>query len=74
MTMFERIVVGLLVLIIAGLGAAFYTDQYVKRDDAWLIAQTGYKRTYEELVPRGSVAGLRLTADWWATGGRSTLG
>ena len=26
MTMFERIVVGLLVLIIAGLGAAFYTD------------------------------------------------
>ena len=55
-------------------GAAFYTDQYVKRDDAWLIAQTGYKRTYEELVPRGSVAGLRLTADWWATGGRSTLG
>ena len=26
MTMFERIVIGLLVLIIAGLGAAFYTD------------------------------------------------
>jgi len=55
-------------------GAAFYTDHYVKHDGAWFIAHTGYKRTYEELVPRGSVAGLRLTADWWATGGRSTLG
>src|SRR5574338_1132155 len=27
-------------------GAAFYTDRYVKRDGTWLIAHTGYKRTY----------------------------
>jgi hypothetical protein len=55
-------------------GAAFYVDRYVKRDGAWLIAHTGYRRTYEELMPRASLPGLRLTADWWATDGRSTLG
>jgi hypothetical protein len=55
-------------------GAAFYTDRYVKDGDAWLIDHTGYQRTYEELMPRSSIAGLKLTADWWATEGRSTLG
>jgi hypothetical protein len=55
-------------------GAAFYTDRYVKDGDTWLIDHTGYQRTYEELMPRSSIDGLTLTADWWATGGRSTLG
>ncbi len=55
-------------------GAAFYTDRYVKRDGTWLIAHTGYRRTYEELFPRGAIEGLTLTADWWATDGRSSLG
>jgi hypothetical protein len=55
-------------------GAAFYTDRYVKRDGEWLILHTGYKRSYEELMPRASIAGIKLTADWWATDGRSTLG
>jgi SnoaL-like domain len=55
-------------------GAAFYTDNYAKRDGSWLIAHTGYRRTYEELMPRSAIKGLRLTADWWATDGRSTLG
>jgi hypothetical protein len=54
-------------------GAAFYEDRYVKPGSEWLIAHTGYRRTYEELLPRASVAGLKLTADWWATDGRSTL-
>ena len=54
-------------------GAAFYEDRYRKVDGRWLIEHTGYKRTYEEIFPRGSVEGLRLTADWWATGGRSNL-
>lgn len=54
-------------------GAAFYTDRYVKAGGDWRIAHTGYKRTYEEIQPRGSVEGLHLTADWWATGGRSSL-
>ncbi len=54
-------------------GAAFYEDRYVKADSSWLIAHTGYRRTYEEIFPRDSVAGLRLTADWWATDGRSNL-
>jgi hypothetical protein len=56
-------------------GAAFYEDRYVKDDDGeWRIAHTGYRRTYEELMPRASIDGLRLTAEWWATEGRSTLG
>jgi hypothetical protein len=55
-------------------GAAFYSDRYVKDADEWRIAHTGYQRTYEELMPRASIAGLKLTADWWETGGRSTLG
>ncbi len=55
-------------------GAAFYEDRYLQEDGVWRIAHTGYRRTYEELLPRGSVKGLRVTADWWATDGRSTLG
>jgi hypothetical protein len=57
-------------------GAAFYTDRYVKdgADGGWRIRHTAYKRTYEELFPRASVEGLQLTADWWATDGRSKLG
>lgn len=54
-------------------GAAFYSDEYVKTDDGWKIARTGYKRTYEEIQPRGNVEGLRLTASWWTTGGQSEL-
>jgi SnoaL-like domain len=55
-------------------GAAFYTDRYAKERGEWRIAHTGYRRTYEELMPRASISGLKLTADWWETGGRSTLG
>jgi hypothetical protein len=54
-------------------GASFYTDDYVKHDGTWRIKRTAYKRTFEELQPRGNVEGLRLTASWWATGGRSEL-
>ena len=54
-------------------GASFYEDRYVQVDGEWKIASTGYKRTYEEIWPRGSVAGLRISADFWATGGRSDL-
>ena len=34
---------------------------------------TGYKRTYEEIWPRSSIEGLKIVADFWATGGRSSL-
>lgn len=54
-------------------GAAFYDDDYVLEDGRWLIARTAYKRSFEELQPRRSVPGLRLTASWWGTGGRSEL-
>jgi hypothetical protein len=54
-------------------GSAFYTDEYRKVGGEWKIAATGYKRMYEEIQPRGQVAGLRLTASWWTTGGVSEL-
>jgi hypothetical protein len=54
-------------------GAAFYEDRYVKRQDGWRILHTGYRRTYEEIQPRKEVPGLRLTAHWWKTEGRSEI-
>jgi hypothetical protein len=54
-------------------GAGFYEDEYAKPAGRWLIAHTGYRRTYEEVLPRASVKGLRVTGDWWSTDGRSTL-
>ena len=54
-------------------GASFYADRYVKQDGEWRIADTGYKRTYEEIWPRSSIEGLKIVADYWATGGRSSL-
>jgi hypothetical protein len=52
-------------------GAAYYTDEYVKVDGDWRIRHTGYKRVFEELVPRP--ADTTLTASWWDTDGRSSL-
>ena len=54
-------------------GAAFYTDEYVKQGDAWKIRFTGYKRTYEEIESRTERPGLRLTASWFETDGKSEL-
>ena len=54
-------------------GAAFYSDEYVLQDGSWRIQHTGYKRTYEEIQSRKEMRGLRLTASWWATDGRSEL-
>jgi len=55
-------------------GAAFYEDRYRLVDEHWLIDHTGYRRVFEEVFPRTSITGLRLTAGWWSTQGRSTLG
>jgi hypothetical protein len=30
-------------------GAAYYSDEYVKRDGEWKISRTGYERTYVEI-------------------------
>jgi hypothetical protein len=54
-------------------GAAFYTDDYVKQDGVWRIQHTGYKRSYEEIQPRKEVPGLKLTASWWGTDGKSEI-
>jgi len=54
-------------------GAAFYTDEYVKEAGAWKIRFTGYKRTYEEVESRRERPGLRLTASWFETDGRSEM-
>jgi uncharacterized protein (TIGR02246 family) len=52
-------------------GSSFYEDRYVKRDGHWVFAHTGYRRVYEEIEPRSPE--LKLTASWFATGGRSKL-
>jgi hypothetical protein len=55
-------------------GAALYEDRYVKSADGkWRILHTGYSRTWEEMFPRASLAGLKLTASLWETGGKSKL-
>lgn len=57
-------------------GTAFYEDRYRKVDGEWRIEHTGYRRVYEELVVRASPenGGPTITADWWKTDGRSSLG
>jgi uncharacterized protein (TIGR02246 family) len=54
-------------------GAAFYTDEYVKRDGRWMISRTAYKRSYETMEPWTGTPGLQLTASWWGTNGQSTI-
>jgi len=54
-------------------GAAFYEDRYVRRDGAWRIAHTGYRRSFEYILPTSSLPGFRVTASWWATDGQSSL-
>jgi len=54
-------------------GASFYEDEYAKIGRKWKIRRTGYRRVFEEIQPRGNVEGLRLTASWWATDGKSEL-
>ena len=47
-------------------------------DDVLMIALHGValsvvNGSFEELFPRASIEGLRLTASWWGTGGASEL-
>lgn len=53
-------------------GAGFYEDRYELVDGQWLIAHTGYKRTFETIGPLTS-GGRSLTASWWKTDGQSKL-
>ena len=53
-------------------GAGFYEDRYRRVDGRWLIEHTGYRRTFETIVPL-SKAGITVTASWWNTNGQSTL-
>jgi hypothetical protein len=54
-------------------GAAFYEDEYRKVDGTWMIQHTGYRRSFEYMVPTASLEGFSVTASWWATGGQSNL-
>lgn len=44
-------------------GAAFYADEYVKRDGAWKIRSTGYERTFEWIENRGGPIEIRTRFD-----------
>ncbi|MDT7570596.1 MAG: hypothetical protein QOE05_770 [Actinomycetota bacterium] len=52
-------------------GASYYDDRYVRTADGWRIEHTGYRRLYEEIAKRPE--GVRTTASWWDTDGRSSL-
>ncbi len=55
-------------------GAAFYEDEYRRCDDGkWRISKTGYQRTYEEMYPRKSVDGLKVSASRWEGDGSSEI-
>ena len=47
-------------------GAAFYEDRYLRVDDVWRIAHTGYVRSYEAVISLDDVPSFRLTANRWA--------
>jgi hypothetical protein len=49
-------------------GAGFYDDVYVKLDDEWKIASTGYQRTYVELHAVERRAGYEPAPAWWFAG------
>ena len=53
-------------------GAGFYDDRYARIDGRWVITHTGYKRTFETIMPM-SKNGMSLTASWWTTDGQSIL-
>lgn len=53
-------------------GAGFYDDRYVRVDGEWRIEHTGYKRTFETVMPMQHNR-MALTASWWSTDGRSIL-
>jgi hypothetical protein len=52
-------------------GASYYDDRYVRTPDGWRIAHTGYRRLFEEIAKRPE--GVKTTASWWDTDGRSSL-
>ena len=49
-------------------GAAFYRDEYVKRDGAWRLLSTGYLRTFEEVQDRSETPSLKLTRTMFGAG------
>ena len=55
-------------------GAAFYNDEYAKRDGLWRICHTGYRRLYEEMESRKDKPDLKLTASWWQSDGEAGRG
>lgn len=42
-------------------GAAIYTDRYVRTDDGWQMAHTGYERIFETTWSLSAVPGLRVS-------------
>lgn len=52
-------------------GAAWYEDTYVRTEDGWKIATTGYTRTYE--LVQSWPEDAKLTASAWQTDGKTTM-
>lgn len=67
----DFVIIGEFDIIVAGAG--FYEDHYAKHGGEWLIEHTGYRRSFEQVIPRASIEGIALTASWWGTNGQSEL-
>jgi hypothetical protein len=52
-------------------GASFYEDEYRKVGGRWLFSHTGYRRVWEEMLPRSP--DTKLTASWFEDEGKSTI-
>lgn len=55
----DRVVMTDLQLLLVG--AAYYTDSYVRTGDGWRIATTGFRRTYEATVALADLPSFALT-------------
>lgn len=48
-------------------GSAFYHDRYARDENgAWLIAHTGYERTYELVFALSDLPSMQVTSNRWA--------
>ncbi|AVZ40191.1 MULTISPECIES: nuclear transport factor 2 family protein [unclassified Dietzia] len=43
------------------IGGAFYSDTYARHDGRWVIASTGYSRTYEAMIDLKDIPSFTLT-------------
>ena len=62
---FDKVIVEAFKFILEG--AAFYNDRYVRTDDGWKIAHTGYRRTFEQTYSLDDLPSMKVGGPGTAT-------